>query len=122
MAFVHTVDGSKRVSLADIDPDQHDGQDRAKAEALTKKLGEKMAELLDLLFAAGKHSLLIVLQGRDTSGKDGLMRHLLSYTNAQSCRVVPFKVPTAEEVGHDFLWRIHHQTPGRGSIAIFNRS
>jgi PPK2 family polyphosphate:nucleotide phosphotransferase len=81
-----------------------------------------MTELFDLLFYAGKHSLLIVLQGRDTSGKDGTIRSLLSYSNAQSCRVIPFKVPTPEEVAHDFLWRVHQQTPGRGSIAIFNRS
>lgn len=122
MAFVHKFDGSKKVMLAEIDPDQHDGQDRSKAEALTVKLGTEMAELFDLLFEAGKQSLLIVLQGRDTSGKDGTIRHLLMYTNAQSCRVVPFKIPSPEEMAHDFLWRIHQQTPGRGSIAIFNRS
>jgi PPK2 family polyphosphate:nucleotide phosphotransferase len=122
MAFVHKVDGSKKVRLTDIEPDEHDGQDRAKAEALTQTLGKELTELLDLLFAAGKNSLLIVLQGRDTSGKDGTIRHLLMYTNAQSCRVVPFKIPTPEELAHDFLWRVHHETPGRGSIAIFNRS
>jgi PPK2 family polyphosphate:nucleotide phosphotransferase len=122
VAFANVIDGSKKVKLADINPSFHDGQDKPDAEALTAKLGAEMAELFDLLFAAGKNSLLIVLQGRDTSGKDGTIRQLLMYTNAQSCRVIPFKVPTAEEVGHDFLWRIHQQTPGKGSIAIFNRS
>lgn len=122
MAFAHRIDGGKKVRLEDIDPGQHDGVSRAEGEERTRKLGAEMTELFDLLFYAGKHSLLIVLQGRDTSGKDGTIRSLLSYSNAQSCRVVPFKVPTPEEVAHDFLWRVHQQTPGRGSIAIFNRS
>jgi PPK2 family polyphosphate:nucleotide phosphotransferase len=122
MGFAHRVDGDKKVSLNDIDPGQHNGQNRPEAEALTQKLGAEMAELLDLLFEAGMHSLLIVLQGRDTSGKDGTIRHLLQYSNAQSCRVAPFKIPTEEERAHDFLWRVHQQTPGCGSIAIFNRS
>jgi PPK2 family polyphosphate:nucleotide phosphotransferase len=122
MAFAHKIEGGKKVKLEDIDPGQHDGVDRPAAEERTRLLGAEMAELFDLLFEAGSHSLLIVLQGRDTSGKDGTIRHLLTYSNAQSCRVVPFKVPTAEESAHDFLWRVHQQTPGQGSIAIFNRS
>jgi PPK2 family polyphosphate:nucleotide phosphotransferase len=122
MGFAHRIDGGKKAKLEDIDPDQHDGVERAEAEERTRKLGAEMAELFDLLFEAGRHSLLIVLQGRDTSGKDGTIRHLLMYSNAQSCRVVPFKVPTAEESAHDFLWRVHQQTPGCGSIAVFNRS
>jgi PPK2 family polyphosphate:nucleotide phosphotransferase len=81
-----------------------------------------MAELHDLLFAAGQNGLLIVLQGMDTSGKDGLIRSLLTHINAQSCRVIPFKAPSERELAHDFLWRIHPETPGRGTIAIFNRS
>ncbi len=64
----------------------------------------------------------MVLQGRDTSGKDGSIRNILQWVNAQSCRVVPFKVPVGPELEHDFLWRVHAQTPGLGSIALFNRS
>lgn len=85
-------------------------------------MGEELEELLDLLFYAGKNSLLIILQGMDTSGKDGTIRHLLNHSNAQSCQVAPFKVPTPEELAHDFLWRCHQKTPGKGSITIFNRS
>ena len=98
MAYARKVVGSKPVRLADIEAGSHDSMDRKEAEALTQRLGAEMAELFDLLFEAGKHSLLIVLQGRDTSGKDGTIRHLLTFSNAQSCRVVPFKVPTPEEM------------------------
>ncbi len=122
MAYAIRVDGSKKTRLEDIDPGRHNGEEKATAEVLTAKLGAQMAELFDLLFAAGKNSLLIILQGRDTSGKDGTIRHLLMYTNAQSSRVIPFKIPTPDETAHDFLWRIHQQTPGRGCISIFNRS
>lgn len=95
---------------------------KEEARAQTAALGERMEQLFDLLFAAGKHSLLIVLQGMDTSGKDGTIRHVLRFTHAQSCRVASFKVPTPEEMGHDFLWRCHRQAPGRGDIVVFNRS
>jgi PPK2 family polyphosphate:nucleotide phosphotransferase len=122
MSFAQKVVGTKKIKLSDIEPNLHGGLERGEADKETQKLGAEMAELFDLLFAAGRHSLLIVLQGRDTSGKDGTIRHLLMYSNAQSCRVVPFKVPTPEELAHDFLWRVHKEAPGRGSIAIFNRS
>ena len=81
-----------------------------------------MADLQELLYAAGTHSLLIVLQGRDTAGKDGAIRHLLQFVNVQSTHVVPFKVPTALEASHDFLWRVHDKVPGKGGVTIFNRS
>jgi len=86
------------------------------------ELGAELSELTELLFAAGTHSLLVILQGRDTSGKDGSIRGILGRTNVQSTRVVPFKVPTPAESAHDFLWRVHAHTPARGEIAIFNRS
>ncbi len=112
--------GSRR--LEDIDPDSHGGLSREEAARLTEHLGERVADLADLLFAASKHSLLVVIQGRDTAGKDGIIRRLLGYVNAQSCRVVPFKTPTTPELEHDFLWRVHVHAPARGDIALFNRS
>lgn len=122
MSYTHRVEPDKRIALRDVDPDDHGGLKRQEAEEKTAALGTELEELQDLLFYAGMNGLLIVLQGRDTSGKDGTIRHLLSYTNAQSSRVIPFKVPTALEAAHDFLWRVHAETPGHGSIAIFNRS
>ena len=74
------------------------------------------------LYAESKHRLLIVLQAMDTGGKDGVIRHVMSGVNPQGCQVTSFKVPTAEELAHDFLWRIHQQVPRRGYIGIFNRS
>jgi PPK2 family polyphosphate:nucleotide phosphotransferase len=122
MAYTVLVSPERQLNLTKISPDQDGGLKKPEGEEKSRTLGAEMAELLDMLFAAGQNSLLIVLQGRDTSGKDGLIRHLLSYSNAQSCRVVPFKVPSSEEMAHDFLWRIHEETPGRGQIAVFNRS
>ena len=122
MAYAHVVQPGKRFKLSSVDPGDHDGMERDKAERITADLGAEMAELQDLMFFAGRNALLILLQGLDTSGKDGLIRHLLSYTNVQSCRVVPFKIPTPLELSHDFLWRIHAETPGKGGMTIFNRS
>lgn len=122
MPLAYRISGNRKVRLKDYDPDDSRGLTREGAAGKMEELGAQIAELNDLLFAASRHSLLIILQGRDTSGKDGLIRRLLTYINAQSCRVVPFKAPTAPELTHDFLWRVHSETPGRGSIALFNRS
>jgi PPK2 family polyphosphate:nucleotide phosphotransferase len=122
MTYARSVSPGDRVDLRRYDTKQDGGLNRKEAEAKTGEFGEEMQGLLDMLFYAGQHALLIVLQGRDTSGKDGTIRCILKYSNAQSCRVVPFKVPTEEEMAHDFLWRVHKQTPHRGAITIFNRS
>jgi PPK2 family polyphosphate:nucleotide phosphotransferase len=122
MSYTYRVEGNKPVHLKDYDPDHTGGLTKQQAAEQLQSLSVEAGELLDLLFAAGQNSLLIVLQGRDTSGKDGLIRHMLSYTNAQSCHVVPFKAPEPHELAHDFLWRVHQQAPARGSIALFNRS
>jgi PPK2 family polyphosphate:nucleotide phosphotransferase len=74
------------------------------------------------LYSEARQSLLIVLQGMDSSGKDGVIRKVLTAFNPQGCKVWPFKVPTPEEAGHDFLWRIHKATPSPGEVAVFNRS
>lgn len=94
---------------------------KATEKELTKILND-LDELQNLLYAEGKHSLLIVIQGMDASGKDGLTRDVFTSMNPQGVNVVSFKEPTKEELAHDFLWRIHQHAPGRGMIHIFNRS
>jgi PPK2 family polyphosphate:nucleotide phosphotransferase len=83
---------------------------------------EKLADLQELIFAESKHKILIVLQGLDTSGKDGTVKHVFAATNPQGLRVVSFKRPSDVETRHDYLWRVHSQTPIRGEMVIFNRS
>lgn len=111
-----------KVRLKEIDPSETHGVSEEEALERIEKLGKKIEKLQELLFAAGKTPLLIVLQGRDTSGKDGTIRRLLKHLNAQSTRIAPFKVPTPLELSHDFLWRIHQQVPAKGETVIFNRS
>jgi PPK2 family polyphosphate:nucleotide phosphotransferase len=96
--------------------------DRASAEQKTAKYKEDMFGLQNLLFAEKKHSLLIILQGMDASGKDGTIRHVFSSVNPMGTTVKAFKEPTLEEMAHDFLWRVHQHTPPKGMIQIFNRS
>jgi PPK2 family polyphosphate:nucleotide phosphotransferase len=122
MSYVHPIKPGQKVRLKDYDPGERGGMKRAEGEAKTAKLGEEMCRYHDLHFAAAEKSLLIVLQGLDTSGKDGLIRHLTTLLNAQSCNVVSFKQPTPEDLAHDFLWRVHPKTPAKGYISIFNRS
>jgi PPK2 family polyphosphate:nucleotide phosphotransferase len=96
------------------------GKDQAK-KRLAENL-ERIDELQYRLHAEGRQSLLIVLQGMDSSGKDGLIRNVLTIFNPQGCKVWPFKIPTPEEAAHDFLWRIHRAAPAVGEVAVFNRS
>jgi PPK2 family polyphosphate:nucleotide phosphotransferase len=113
-----------KVNLGDFDPSDasaFDG-DKQKSKEVLADLNSEMADLQERLYAEHKHSLLIILQGMDTSGKDGTIEHVFDGVNPQGVRVASFKVPTAEETSHDFLWRIHKQTPGKGEITIFNRS
>jgi PPK2 family polyphosphate:nucleotide phosphotransferase len=86
------------------------------------KLQKQLFSLQNLFYAERKHSLLIILQGMDTSGKDGTIRHVFSCINPQGCTVKSFKAPTEEEKLHDFLWRIYANLPQKGMIQIFNRS
>ena len=88
----------------------------------TKKILDELDELQNLLYAEHKHSVLVVLQGLDGSGKDGVVRNVFGKLNPQGVTVRSFKVPTEEEYAHDFLWRIHVAAPGKGMIQIFNRS
>ena len=123
MELAWKVEAGSKIKLKDYDPnyvDEHTDpvSARAELEILTRELGE----LQELLAAAQHHSLLVVLQGMDTSGKDGTIRRVLSQVNPQGCEVRSFKAPTGRELSHDFLWRVHRGTPGRGIITIFNRS
>ena len=97
-------------------PDKKDAAEEL--EALLEELGS----LQERLYAEGKRSVLVVLQGIDASGKDGTIRHVFTGVNPQGCRVTSFKAPTPVELAHDFLWRVHAECPARGMIGIFNRS
>src|SRR5438128_2643931 len=121
-AGVVTIDGSHKVHLAHHDPADTGGLNKDEALARTEVLGRELAELGNLLTYAGEHALLVVLQGRDASGKDGTIRRILNFSNVQNARVQAFKVPTEEERAHDFLWRVHAAAPRRGYVALFNRS
>ncbi|MBI1760958.1 MAG: polyphosphate kinase 2 family protein [Acidobacteria bacterium] len=122
MTYAHKLTGAKPIKLKDIDPDFDAGLKREEGEARLAKLSAALTRLQELLYAAGQHSVLIVLQGRDTSGKDGTIKAVMGPLNSLGCNVASFKVPTEKELAHDFLWRVHQQTPGRGEITIFNRS
>ncbi len=113
----------KRFRLRDVDPEDARGLDSIEEakESLVRDL-ERLRKLQRILYADGRHALLVVLQAMDTGGKDGTIRHVMSGLNPAGCAVTSFKVPSAEEQAHDFLWRIHHAVPARGMIGIFNRS
>jgi PPK2 family polyphosphate:nucleotide phosphotransferase len=91
-------------------------------ERATEKQVKRISDLQRVLYADGRYALLIVLQGRDASGKDGTIRRVFTAVNPQGCTVASFKAPTELELRHDFLWRIHAQVPSRAMIGIFNRS
>jgi PPK2 family polyphosphate:nucleotide phosphotransferase len=93
-----------------------------KTERQLKQVLSRLDEIQRLLYAEKKHALLIVLQGLDTSGKDGTIRHVMSGVSPEGCQVSAFKAPTEEERAHDFLWRVHKAAPRLGDIGIFNRS
>ncbi len=116
------VEPGSRVHLDRLDPADTFGHDKDASEPLLKAGLDRLSGLQDRLWAEQRHPVLVVLQGIDAAGKDGTIRHVMSAFNPQSCTVVPFGVPTAVESSHDYLWRIHQRTPGRGEITIFNRS
>jgi polyphosphate kinase 2 (PPK2 family) len=112
-----------KIRLKHFDPAYH-GKHESRKSALPEieNNRQKMKQLQFLMYAENKHSLLIVLQGLDAAGKDGVVRHVLTGMNPSSCVAVSFKEPTPEELAHDFLWRVHPHVPGKGKVAIFNRS
>jgi PPK2 family polyphosphate:nucleotide phosphotransferase len=117
------VEPGQKINLLKVDAnDTGLVKDKQAAKKQLKTNVEQMAELQNILYAEGKHSLLIVLQAMDAGGKDGTIRSIMSGVNPQGVRVTSFKKPNEEELSHDFLWRIHQAVPARGMIGIFNRS
>jgi PPK2 family polyphosphate:nucleotide phosphotransferase len=117
------VPPDKRIRLEDYDPgftSHWESEDDA-AGKLQKDVG-RLAKYQDMLFAQNTYALLVILQGMDTSGKDGTVRHVMSGVNPQGTQVYSFKAPSTEELDHDFLWRSAKVLPERGRICIFNRS
>jgi PPK2 family polyphosphate:nucleotide phosphotransferase len=112
----------KPIHLADHDPGETSGLAKSEVQKQTQANLEQMTELQELMYAESKHALLIVLQAMDAGGKDSTIRHVMDGFNPQGCQVIGFGVPTAQELAHDFLWRIHPHVPRRGYVSIFNRS
>jgi len=112
----------KKIRLGDIDPGHTHGLTKEDAAAALVKHLERLSVLQYLLYAEGRRSVLVVLQGIDAAGKDGTVRRVMSGLNPQGVRVTPFKVPEGAEKRHDYLWRVHNALPEYGQIGIFNRS
>ena len=123
MSDRHRIEDGSKFKLSDVDPNDT-GKFSSKEDAQEKTLADlkRLAELHDTLYADRRHAVLIVLQGMDTGGKDGTIRHVFTGLNPQGCHVTSFKQPSVEELAHDFLWRIEKAAPERGEIGIFNRS
>jgi PPK2 family polyphosphate:nucleotide phosphotransferase len=122
VGYALRFDGSQPFNLGEISTLGDPKADRDAGEAELKALVKQIGDLQSILYAADANAVLIVLQGMDTSGKDGVIRAVLDEVDAQGIQVWPFKVPTAEERAHDFLWRHQLHTPATSMIAVFNRS
>ena len=116
------IEPGRRVDLSRLDPSATHGFDKESAKAATDGLLDRLTDLQDRFWAEASRSVLVVLQGIDAAGKDGTIRKVMTAFNPQGCPVWSFKVPTAEELAHDYLWRVHKRVPGKGEIGIFNRS
>ncbi|MGB8193148.1 MAG: PPK2 family polyphosphate kinase [Chitinophagaceae bacterium] len=112
----------QNIRLSEISTRAPEGFDKKETKEKNDLVLEELDELQNLLYAESKHSVLVVLQGMDASGKDGVIRNVFGSLNPQGIHVHSFKVPTEEELSHDFLWRIHKSAPAKGVIGIFNRS
>ncbi len=122
MPYAQRVEPGTAVKLGQHDPGADGGLSKEAGQARLAELSQQIDALQEELYAAGTHSVLMILQGMDTSGKDGVIRSVLDAVDPQGCRVESFKVPTADELAHDFLWRVHRVTPGKGMFGVFNRS
>lgn len=117
------VKPGEKVKLKDIPTDfDETDYDKQSAYRQIEENAQEMADLAKILYAENRRSILLVLQGMDTAGKDGTIRAVMKGMNPTSCQVSSFKKPSEEELDHDFLWRIHKVVPRRGNIGIFNRS
>ena len=111
-----------KIRLSQIDTNAPKDFDKKEIKEKTQAILSELDELQNLLFAESKHAVLIILQGMDGSGKDGVIKNVFTSMNPQGVNVKSFKVPTEEEASHDFLWRIHHYVPAKGMMQLFNRS
>jgi PPK2 family polyphosphate:nucleotide phosphotransferase len=120
----YLVEPGKKVTLAERDPRDTGDFKGGKKDGLkaAQELNTELQKLQELLYAEGRHKVLVVLQAMDTGGKDGAIRRVFEGVNPQGVKVASFKVPTAKELSHDFLWRIHQAAPANGEMVIFNRS
>lgn len=111
-----------KIRLKRFDPGYCAGRDKVATKARTEALGRRIGDQQPKLYANARHAVLLVFQGMDASGKDGAIRTVLQYVNPAGVQTANFKVPSAEEAAHDFLWRIHHAVPRLGHFGVFNRS
>jgi len=118
----HLIEPGASVRLADYDPADTGEWSKKEARARLEEVKARLRVLHEMLRANGAQGLLVVLQGIDACGKDGVVKHVADAFNHIACYTAPFKVPTKVELAHDFLWRVHAVTPGRGEVAFFNRS
>jgi len=118
------VEPGTTVDLGKIDTRSTDGApgDKGSTEAVMDDVLHDLQGLQERLYADGGQSLLVVLQAIDAGGKDGTIKHVFRGLNPAGCKVVSFKVPSEEELSHDFLWRVHDKAPGKGEVVVFNRS
>jgi len=108
--------------LTDVSPDANEGLSKRECKERVEKAAKLMFQLQDQLYAQSRNSMLIVFQAMDAAGKDGAVKHVMSGLNPQGCEVTSFKQPSAEELQHDYLWRVYQRLPAFGRIGIFNRS
>lgn len=122
--IINPIVANAKTKLASIDTSSTCGYkaDKASTVALLDQLNAQLVRLQSVLFAEHKRKVLVVLQAMDTGGKDGVIRKVFSGINPQGVRVVGFKAPTAPELAHDYLWRVHAQVPAKGELVVFNRS
>ena len=113
---------TSKIRLRDFDPGFHQDMEKGWAREETTKLCLRIGELQHLLYANRGHALILLLQGMDTSGKDGAGKRVLEFVAQSGVETANFKTPSAEELAHDFLWRIHKAVPRYGNIGVFNRS
>ena len=116
------IQPGSRVRLSRMDAGDTHGWDKLRAEAATTRQLDRLTDLQDRFWAEGKRAVLVVLQGIDAAGKDGTIKKVMTAFNPQGCPVTSFKVPSSEELAHDYLWRVHKAVPRKGEIGIFNRS
>lgn len=120
----YLVKPKAKFSLDKIKPNDRSerGQDKDADLAELVKIGAEINALQDIMYAQGKHKILLILQGMDASGKDGTVKHVFSECDPLGIRLASFKKPTEDELAHDYLWRVHSKVPKNGEITIFNRS